>query len=106
MPIVFGRFFVFCFTLSTGVVYFFIQTRQWLFIFVAFITLITLNFIYAMANIWMYDDKSIFLQKASIALLFDAVIYVFMNMTVMFFPHILYGLPIYSQKRIDFWIQI
>ena len=47
-----------------------------------------------MANMWIYDDKSIFLQKASGALLFASIVYVGMNMIVMFFPHIMYGLPL------------
>jgi len=68
--------------------------RNWLFIFTLIISIITINFTVAMANIWMYDDKSIFLQKASGALLFASIVYVGMNMLVMFFPHILYGLPI------------
>jgi hypothetical protein len=68
--------------------------RNWLFIFTFIITIITLNFTVAMANMWIYDDKSIFLQKASGALLFASIVYVGMNMIVMFFPHIMYGLPI------------
>ena len=68
--------------------------RNWLFIFTLIITIITLNFTVAMANMWLYDDKSIFLQKASVALLFASLVYVGMNMIVMFFPHIMYGLPI------------
>ena len=75
--------------------------QSWLFVFTAFISVITLNFTYAMTNMWMYDDKSIFLQKASIALLFASVIYVLMNMTVMFFPHILYGLPFEIKREED-----
>jgi len=75
--------------------------QRWLFVFTAFISVITLNFTYAMTNMWMYDDKSIFLQKASIALLFASVIYVLMNMTVMFFPHILYGLPFEIKREED-----
>ena len=67
--------------------------RNWLFIFTGLVTIITLNFTVAMANMWLYDDKSIFLNKASVALLFAAIIYVGMNMTVLFFPHIMYGLP-------------
>jgi AraC-like DNA-binding protein len=47
-----------------------------------------------MANMWIYDDKSVFLQKASLALLFASIVYVGMNMIVMIFPHIMYGLPI------------
>ena len=68
--------------------------RNWLFIFTGLVTIITLNFTVAMANMWCYDDKSIFLNRASDALLLASVIYIGMNMTVMFFPHIMYGLPI------------
>jgi AraC-like DNA-binding protein len=68
--------------------------RNWLFIFTLIITIITLNFTVAMANMWLYDDKSIFLQKASGALLFASIVYVAMNMIVMIFPHIMYGLPV------------
>ena len=68
--------------------------RNWLFIFTLIITIITLNFTVAMANMWIYDDKSIFLQKASLALLFASIVYVGMNMILMIFPHIMYGLPI------------
>jgi AraC-like DNA-binding protein len=53
-----------------------------------------------MANMWMYDDKSIFLQKASGALLFASIVYVGMNMIVMFFPHIMYGLPIEIKESV------
>jgi len=74
--------------------------RNWLFIFTLIITIITLNFTVAMANMWMYDDKSIFLQKASGALLFASIVYVGMNMIVMFFPHIMYGLPIEIKESV------
>lgn len=74
--------------------------RNWLFIFTLIITIITINFTVAMANMWMYDDKSIFLQKASGALLFASVVYVGMNMIVMVFPHIMYGLPIDTKESI------
>ncbi len=50
-----------------------------------------------MANMWIYDDKSIFLNRAGVALLFASVIYVGMNITVMLFPNIMYGLPIGNQ---------
>jgi AraC-like DNA-binding protein len=73
--------------------------RNWLFVFTGLVTIITLNFTVTMANMWLYNDKSIFLNKASVALLFAAIIYVGMNMTVMFFPNIMYGLPFdYSDK--------
>ncbi len=71
--------------------------RNWLFLFTGLVTIITLNFTVAMANMWRYDDKSIFLNRASDALLLASVIYIGMNMTVMFFPNIMYGLPIVNQ---------
>jgi AraC-like DNA-binding protein len=74
--------------------------RNWLFIFTLIITIITLNFTVAMANMWIYDDKSTFLQKASGALLFASIVYVGMNMIVMIFPHIMYGLPLEVKESI------
>jgi AraC-like DNA-binding protein len=74
--------------------------RNWLYIFIGLVSIITLNFTVATANMWLYDDKSIFLDKASVALLFAAIIYVGMNMTVLFFPHIMYGLPIGNQYQL------
>lgn len=68
--------------------------RNWLFIFALIISIITINFTLAMANIWLHDEKSVFLEKASGALFFASIVYVGMNMIVMFFPHIMYGLPI------------
>lgn len=68
--------------------------KSWLIIFASILTIITINFTVAMANIWLYDDKSIFLNRASGALLFASFVYVGMNMVILFFPHIMYGLPI------------
>ena len=73
--------------------------RNWLFIFTFFVSVIAINFTVAMANIWLYDDKSVFLQKAGFALLFASIVYVAMNMAVMFFPHIMYGLPIDVKEK-------
>jgi AraC-like DNA-binding protein len=73
--------------------------RNWLLIFTCLITVITLNFTVAMANIWIFDDKSVFLSRASFALLFAAMIYVGLNMMVMFFPNIMYGLPLEIQYQ-------
>lgn len=68
--------------------------RNWLFVFTLIITIITLNFSITVADILIYDDKSVFLEKASGPLLFASVVYVVINMGIMFFPHIMYGLPI------------
>jgi AraC-like DNA-binding protein len=68
--------------------------RNWLVIFASILTIITINFTVAMANVWLYDDKSIFLNRASVALLFASLVYVGMNLVIFFFPHIMYGLPV------------
>ena len=73
--------------------------RNWLLIFTCLITVITLNFTVAMGSIWIFDDKSVFLSRASFALLFAAMIYVGLNMMVMFFPNIMYGLPLEVQYQ-------
>ena len=73
--------------------------RNWLFIFTFIISVIAINFTFAMAHMWLYDDKSVFLRKAGFALLFASIVYVAMNMAVMFFPHIMYGLPIDVKEK-------
>ena len=71
----------------------YILIRKWLFFFTLIYSVIAINFGVAMANMWIYDDKNIFLQRANGALLFASCIYVCMNLALLFFPHILYGLP-------------
>jgi len=68
--------------------------RNWVLIFATIYSVITINFTIAMSHLWIYDNKSIFLDRANVALLFTAVIYIAMNMAVLFFPHIMYGLPV------------
>lgn len=78
--------------------------RKWLLIFASIMSIITINFTVAMANLWIYDDKSIFLNRASGALLFASLVYLGMNMVILFFPHIMYGLPIglkFSPKELQ-----
>jgi len=70
------------------------HTRNWLFVFASILTIITINFTIAMAGIWLYDEKSIFLERTSIALLFASLVYIGMNMIILFFPHIMYGLSV------------
>ena len=74
--------------------------RNWLLIFASFLTIITINFTLAMASIWLYDDKSVFLNKASVALLFASLVYLGMNLVILFFPHIVYGLPLKLSKSL------
>jgi AraC-like DNA-binding protein len=47
-----------------------------------------------MAGIWLYDEKSLFLERTGIALLFASLVYIGMNMIILFYPHIMYGLPL------------
>ena len=68
--------------------------RNWLLVFASILTIITINFTIVMVYVWLYDDKSIFLNRASIALLFASLGYVGMNLVIFFFPHIMYGLPV------------
>ena len=72
--------------------------RNWLLIFTSILTIITINFTFAMASIWLYDDKSVFLNNASVALLFASFVYLGMNLIILFFPHIMYGLPLKLSK--------
>jgi AraC-like DNA-binding protein len=76
--------------------------HTWLLVFASILTIITINFTVAMAGIWLYDEKSIFLERTGFALLFASLVYIGMNMVVLFFPHILYGLPLgLNLKRMD-----
>jgi AraC-like DNA-binding protein len=68
--------------------------HTWLLVFASILTIITINFTAAMAGVWLYDEKSLFLERTGIALLFASLVYIGMNMVILFFPHILYGLPV------------
>jgi AraC-like DNA-binding protein len=66
---------------------------RWVVLFVTVFTIITINFTLAMAYMWKYDNKDVFLQLANGSLFFASCVYIFINTSVLFFPHILYGLP-------------
>ena len=68
--------------------------QTWLTVFAFIFTIITINFTFAMAGVWLYDEKSLFLERTGIALLFASLVYIGMNAVILFFPHILYGLPL------------
>ena len=73
------------------------KIKAWVIIFASVLTIITINFTVAMASVWLYDDKSIFLSRAGNALLFASFVYIGMNMIILFFPHILYGIQLNSE---------
>jgi len=68
--------------------------QKWLIIFASLFTAITITYTIAMANLWFYHAKSVFLDIAHLPLVFTALIYITMIMIVMFFPHIMYGLSV------------
>jgi hypothetical protein len=68
--------------------------RRWLLVFAGFFTIITINFTVVMVHALQYDDKSIFLNRASETLLFTSLVYIGMNMVLLLFPQIMYGLPL------------
>lgn len=68
--------------------------KNWLLVFATILTIITINFTFTMVNLWLYDDKSVFLDYAGDALLFASLVYLAMNVVILIFPHIMYGLPL------------
>ena len=68
--------------------------HNWLRLFASILTIITINFTLAMAGVWLYDEKSLFLERTGIVLFFASLVYIGMNMVILFFPHIMYGLPL------------
>lgn len=68
--------------------------KKWVLIFASIYSIITVTFTITMATLWINDDKSVFLDHASVALVFASAVYIAMNIMILFFPHIMYGLPI------------
>jgi hypothetical protein len=54
---------------------------------------VAINYFIVVVLIWVYDDKSEFLARANIFLLIASVIFMAVNLSVLAFPQILYGLP-------------
>lgn len=67
--------------------------KKWVLTFASIYTIITINFTIAIATNWLYDDKSVFLDRASDILFLASFVYIGMNIIIMFSPHIMYGLP-------------
>ena len=60
--------------------------QKWVLIFVSTFTIINVAFSITMVNLWIYDDKSLFLDRASLPLFLTSLIYIGMSISVMFFP--------------------
>ena len=73
--------------------------RKWLITFCSIFSLIAINFCFAMAFMWIYDDKNEFLERTSVILFTASSIYVAINMLLLALPQIMYGLPIETWKK-------
>jgi len=67
--------------------------HKWLLTFSTIYALVAINYFIVVVLIWVYDDKSEFLARANIFLLIASVIFMAVNLSVLAFPQILYGLP-------------
>ena len=67
--------------------------HKWLLTFSTIYALVAINYFIVVILIWVYDDKSEFLARANIFLLIASVIFMAVNLSVLAFPGILYGLP-------------
>jgi AraC-like DNA-binding protein len=61
-------------------------------------SIVAIDYFIVVVCIWIYDDKSEFLARADIFLLFAAIIFMAVNLSVLAFPQILYGLPQESNR--------
>jgi hypothetical protein len=59
--------------------------KKWVLIFASIYSIITVTFTITMATLWINDDKSVFLDHASVALVFASAVYIAMNMMIFFF---------------------
>lgn len=67
--------------------------HKWLLTFISIYAVVAINYFVVVVCIWLYDDKSEFLARANIFLLFASLIFMAVNLSVLAFPQILYGLP-------------
>lgn len=72
--------------------------RKWLIVFCTIFSIISIDYLMVMANVWIFDNKTDFLNESNSFLLFASILYVSVNMAVLSFPQIMYGLPIEKSK--------
>jgi len=76
--------------------------KKWLYTFSSIYCLVAVDYLLVMFCIWLYPLKSVFLLKANFFLLIASIIYFLVNMSILFYPQIMYGLPIeYFSKKIE-----
>lgn len=67
--------------------------HKWLRTLSSIYSIIAIDYFIVVACIWIYDDKSEFLARANIFLMFASLLFMALNFSVLIFPQILYGLP-------------
>ena len=61
-------------------------------------SIVAIDYFIVVVCIWIYDDKSEFLERANIFLMFASFLFMALNFSVLVFPQILYGLPQESNR--------
>jgi AraC-like DNA-binding protein len=68
--------------------------KRWLLIFCTIFTLLTILLFFIIVSNLMYKDKATFLYQTYHILVTIGVVYIALNVSLLLFPHILYGLPV------------
>lgn len=67
--------------------------KQWLYLFCGFISFIVLNYAVVSLLAFMFPVKNVFLEHAFYPLAFSSMGFVLLNMCLLVFPQIMYGIP-------------
>lgn len=72
----------------------FLITKKWLLVFSGFVPLIAIFYVLIFYNTTVAPSKTIFILHSYPLLVIFSIIYVLMIASLLFFPHILYGMPV------------
>ena len=68
--------------------------KRWLLIFCTIFTLLTILLFFIIVSNLMFKDKATFLSQTYHILVTIGIVYIALNVSLLLFPHILYGLPV------------
>ncbi len=68
--------------------------KRWLLVFCTIFTCLTIIFFFIIVLNLIHDEKSTFLKQTYVYLVIVGLVYIVLNISLLLFPHILYGLPI------------
>ena len=68
--------------------------KKWVLFYNIIFTLIAINFCFAIVSLWKHDQKSVFLDRSYYIILLSACNYILLNLALLAFPKILYGMPL------------